>query len=394
MTTEANDTYSLLLTCEMGTAPAVKREAEIRKIGKIYELHETSMIVGGCTKEDCIRAAYLMQTPLRVVLLLDEFEVSLDLEKTVMALEKSLEMVDLKDILIKDKTMIVNCDRDGLHEYNSIDVAQEAGRLIKRVADGKLGFSPKVDMKKADVILYFYIHGTKAWFGLDIVGKPPAKRDYKIFNNPHGVKGPVAASLLMLSGWTPEEPLLDPFAADGMVPIEAALFASGTSIHFYDKKLACKDHPLFSEVYPKVVEELDASRQEDLPKIFSFDAQLRNVTAAKKNAKIAGVDKLLSFSKMDLEWIDTKCGAKSVKRIVTHPLETSKHIAPSVAKKTQEELFYAAGYVLQEGGTLTFLSHRPEDLLGVAEKQGFEVLDQVMINTGKQPVWIVSFGKK
>ena len=44
--------------------------------------------------------------------------------------------------------------------------------------------------------------------------------------------------------------------------------------------------------------------------IISTDAHFAHISAAKKNAKIAGVVKQIQFSRKELEWLDTKLGKK------------------------------------------------------------------------------------
>ena len=226
--------------------------------------------------------------------------------------------------------------------------------------------------------------------GFELV-REPAKRKYKVFNNPHSVKGPVAACLLMASGWEPGQSLLDPFTSGGTIAIEAALMSTGTSLHFYDKQLACFELPVFTK---KAIEEADKKRKDaDSKLIFAFDARLPNVTAAKKNAKIAGVDKSLTFSKMDVEWIDTKMAAASVDRIVTQPIEASKHIREDRAKKLHQDLFYQADYALKPKGKMTFICHKPAALIAAAQQYGFKPESQELIHTGHLALWVLVMTK-
>ena len=44
----------------------------------------------------------------------------------------------------------------------------------------------------------------------------------------------------------------------------------------------------------------------DKANIFAFDSQFRHIDAAKKNSKIAGINKNINFSRTEIEWLDTK----------------------------------------------------------------------------------------
>ncbi len=385
--------FKLLLSCEVGSAPFVKRELELRGIGSSFDLFDSCVVVSGCSRVDLVRAAYLLQTPLRVSLLLSSFSVSPVLDESISSFKDSIKDVSFKELLSSGFSFFVSSSRLGVHDFNSVDFSESAALVIRKLFSSS-GFSLSVDMKNPDVLFFFHIFNDSAWFGIDLRGKPPAKRPYKVFNNPHGIKGPVASSLLMASGWSPGSSLLDPFAGDGVIPVEAALFSSNTSVYFFDKLLSCRKLPFLKGVFDSVVSSIDDSRSDSLNGIFSFDSLSRNVTAAKKNAKIAGVDKFISFSRTDLDWLDTHFSAKSVDFIVTHPLEASKHVSSSFASKLFSELFYAADYLLSDSGSLTFLVHKPEDLLVPAEKYAFVVSSRFLISTGKQPVWILVFVKK
>lgn len=378
----------LFLACERGCANFVSRELSLREIKGTVQEFDNVVTVEGMSEEDVIRATYTLQTPTFVGKLLAACTISVGFEDTLIELAAVAGTLPLKELFVKDKSFTVTCHREGTHEYNSVDVSQELGRTLKSLVKEELGFVPLVDLKNPHMIIHVHVEEEFAWISLDLVGKDVSKRSFKVFNNPHSMKGPVAASLLMAASWKPGMTLLDPFAADGIVPIEAALMNTNTSLHFYDKKLSLWPSAKAAEL----LVQFDERREDrECHQINSFDAQLRNVTAAKKNAKIAGVEKSISFSKLDIEWIDTKIGSKTVDRIVTRPLEVSKHIAVAKAQKIQKDLFYQADYVLKKDGTITFLCHRPEDLVPIAEQYTFKLHSQHLIHTGQLPLWIATY---
>ncbi len=382
----------LLLTCERGCAPYVQKELEVKKIGKSYKVHETALIAKECTKEALIRAAYTLQTPTRICWLLGTAEVDVDTEETIIALETLLGTLEYEQLFFKDKSSFVFCHREGTHEYNSVDASQEAGRLLKRHCNEALKFVPEVDMKKPDILFYLHIDQKEAFFGIDLLGYDNAKRSYKVFNNPHSIKGTTASCLLMAAEWNPKLTLLDPFCAGGVIAIEAALMATGRSHHFFDKKLSCKAHPLFAKEVDGVIKKIDANIVDiDSKLISAYDATTRNVAATKKNAKIAGVEKLITFSRTDAEWLDTKFSSKSLHKVITQPLEASKHVAKAKALQVNKELFYACDYVLAKDGNITFLCQHPEDLVEAASGYKFSKKEQVQVFTGKLPLWLVTF---
>lgn len=382
----------ILLITERGTENYVCAELKQKGITGETIVKPTAITVKGLTEQAALKAAYLLQTPLRVCWALGETDVSLDTEETVLKLETMIGALDLKAIFPENKTFHVACRREGMHEYNSVDISQAAGRLFKRYAKESLSFVPEVDLKKPELLLHLHVEDEHAWLGLDLIGKDASKRPYKIFNNPHSIKGPTAASLLMAADWQPGMTLIDPYAGGGEIPIEAALFVAGRSVHYFDKDLQCKKHPLFAKIFDETLQALDAAMMPIPEKtIHSFDAQLRNVTAEKKNAKIAGVEKDIVFSKLDIEWLDTKLSEKSIDRVITQPVESSKHVAENKAMTLHKSLFYQADFFLKKDGKLVFICSKPDEILKAAEQYKFKLDSQEQIYTGKLAWWVAIF---
>jgi 23S rRNA G2445 N2-methylase RlmL len=391
------ETFDLLLVCERGCAPAVNEELALKGFKGTITEHATCVTLSGVSKETLCRAAYTLQTPTAIAWLLGTTKIEPDLEESILHLETLLGTLPLpyNDLIPQGETFVVRCDREGTHDFTSVDLAQEAGRILKRHAKEDLGEMPLVDMKRPQHVFTLFVDEEEGWFGLDLVGRDPSKRAYKVFTTAHDLKGPVAASLLLFSGWRPGDTVLDPYTSGGVIPIEAALFATEKPLQFYDKTLACTRHPFFQEAAAKAISSADAKVREGvLEGVSAFDAQLRNVSSARKNAKIAGVDKAVSFSKMDIDWLDIKIEEKSIKHVVTRPIEASKHVPANRAMELHKELFFRAGYFLKKDGRMTFICQRPEDILSAGDQYGFAEEQQFQIFTGKLPLWVLTMKRK
>lgn len=387
--------HTLMLTFDRGCASYVEREVAMRGIGTKTESFESVLLVHGCSKRDLVKAAYLLQTPFHICWLVGKTNVEMELEELDATFGNLITDTSLEDYLPKEKTFLVHCHRDGTHDFNSVDAAQEVGKLIKDHYKEQTGVATQGHVKKPDVLFHLHIDEEDGFLGVDLLGENASKRSYKVFNNPHSMKGPVAASLLMAAEWNSESTLLDPFSSGGVVAIEAALLATGRSLHYYDKKLACKKHPYFIDIAEDVISTCDEEIISlDSTLINAFDQQLRNVTAAKKNAKIGGVEKDITFSKLDLDWIETKFDDNSVDCVVTQPIESSKHIPESKSKKLHKELFFGLKCVMKKKGRVVFLCQKPEELIAVGNEFDFNVITQKQIFTGKLPQWVLVVGKQ
>ncbi len=329
-------------------------------IGKNAEIEE-SVVLFESKEEDLVRLGYNGQSIRRVCSLLGSFSFSKmeDLGKFIGNCEFEF---------VKGKSFKVKCLREGKHDFNSQDVNESIGEVIFEKTKAK------VKMDDPEVIVFVYIFENKCYFGIDHCGLDVGKRDYKIFSHPSSLNSVAAYSLLRLSGYNCSGVVLDPFCGAGTIPIEAAFFASGKSCNYYRK-----DKFIFD------VEKLDKEKKFE-GKIVGYDNQLRNVTACKKNAKIAGVNKEITFSRMDVEWLDTKFDEKGVDFIVSQPPIVSKSSGLKDIEKVYKEFFYQSEFVLKNGGKIAVILLKDElfkkfisDKFKISEERDVLIKKQKMI---------------
>ncbi|HMM47075.1 MAG TPA: THUMP domain-containing protein [Thiobacillaceae bacterium] len=81
---------------------------------------------------------------------------------------------------------------------------------------------PSVDTESPDVPVYAFFTAEAVTFYLDTSGEPLFKRGFKREASAASIKENLAAGMLLLSGWTPGTPLLDPMCGAGTILLEAA----------------------------------------------------------------------------------------------------------------------------------------------------------------------------
>ena len=81
---------------------------------------------------------------------------------------------------------------------------------------------PSVDTESPDVPIYAFFTPDAVTFYLDTSGEPLFKRGFKREASAASIKENLAAGLLLLSGWEPGTPLLDPMCGAGTILLEAA----------------------------------------------------------------------------------------------------------------------------------------------------------------------------
>ncbi|MBU1201255.1 MAG: hypothetical protein KJ583_04155 [Nanoarchaeota archaeon] len=355
---------------------------EIKEIIKTKgEIKETIVLFDIKKEEDLCRLAYKSQSVRRILLLLKKIEVKQDFEENSEILRKELENTNLKKY--KSKKIRVECERCGEHNFNSTDVAKEASTTLR-----KNGF--EISLKDSDIIIYIYIKNDEGYICIDYSGKDLSKRDYRIFTKPSSLKGTLAFALVKTANYKEGELFVDPYSESGIIAIEAAICAIKKPVHFYKKEFAFQK---INSKFEKVFSEEDKKIKKKVKGIYAFDKLLKNVNDSKKNAKIAGVEKIINFSKTDIEWLDTKFEKKSVDKIVTKLPSESKRMSKNVVEKIYQELFYQAEFILKDEGLVVICSQKNDVLKEEAKKKKFKIIEEQTIFSGQQEHKTSSFQK-
>ena len=190
-----------------------------------------------------------------------------------------------------------------------------------------------------------------------------------------------------------EQSLLDPFCKSATIPIEAALYSTNYSPNFFKKtdftflKLKLFKKTDFDPLFKK----WDKTKKSK-PKINAFDFLLKNITAAKKNAKIANINKSIKFSKTNLEDLDLKFD-KEIDLIASYPPQPTKFNQKELPQ-IYHELFYQSKLVLSKKGKIALVSTKPNQLKIQAQKQNFKLIKEQKVMAGKQEIYFLLFQLK
>lgn len=357
-------------------------KAEAKEAAVIFEIKSLT--------ELCI-LAYKSQSATSVACLLAEFDAGSGIEETSVSLKKALSDTDVSPWISNNTTFMVKCRRTGKHEYTSQDIMVEAGRLIKDKNN------KDINLDSPDIVFCVNVTGSKGYLGIDFGGVDLSKRDYRIFAHPAALKGTTAYCLARASGYKKNESLLDPFTKSGIIPVEAALYATNMPVNYHRKDELAFRHlkPLENENFEEFFKAIDAQIDTEARQpIHGMDSSMPSISAAKKNAKLAGVNKSISFSRMDIEWLDTKFSEGEVNRIVTSPPEHSKRMDAKLIEKLYKELFYQARYILSEKGTMTCIVRNAEMLKKAAEHDKFALHEERTVMLGKEEFTVISFSRR
>lgn len=334
-------------------------------------------------KELC-HLAYNAQSIERVLLLLDSFPLEKNFfDDTAERIAKS----DLSEWISKKK-YVIRCIREGLHDFKSVDAESSIGKKVYPILNKK--YISSVEFDNPQVILLILIINNCVYFGVDFTGFELNKRYYKIFPNSSSLRPTIAYALARLSGFEDGKILLDPFMGDGAVVIESAFYSAGFSANHYRKeKFIFSGYDFIDGKSEELLSKFDKISKDSKSKIYGFDSLYRNVDSAKKNAKIAGVNSLINFSRVTIDWIDIKFKKKTIDCIATK--------APSIKDKKDEKLindfFYQAEYVLKDDGKVSILALSKEKIIELALKNKLKLNQEIEAYSGKQKLYLLVFVK-
>ena len=256
-------------------------------------------------------------------------------------------------------------------------LAQKIGKELVTAVQKNCGYTPKFTFKKPDVLFILHHTGKEFVLGIDLSGEMQ-KRGYRIFTHHASFTGDLGYFLVRKSEFALGEKLLVGWVKDGTLAIEAALFANALPVH--KEPFACQKFPLFKDFSF----EIKSLQKQSEVKVFSFDVSLQNITAARKNAKLAGAYELIDFQKYSLEELDVKYGEAAFERIIFHLTVKDE---PKL-----NELYYQMKYILKQNGTVLLVTRKQLDL---PVPEGFALIsvEELIRGESVQKVWVMRKGQ-
>ncbi len=114
------------------------------------------------------------------------------------------------------------------------------------------GARPSVDTLEPDMRIHAFLEGEKVTLYLDTSGDALFKRGVRLHTNIAPIRENLAAGILMMTGWKPGIPLIDPMCGSGTFLIEAAQMSlniqPGIARRFAFEKLKNFDAKLWAEM--------------------------------------------------------------------------------------------------------------------------------------------------
>jgi len=235
--------------------------------------------------------------------------------------------INWDDYFIPTKRIAVDFHTSNSNINHSQFGAQKTKDAIVDQFQQRVGSRPSVDKISPEIRINVHLNNNIATLSLDLCGHSLHQRGYRQNNVTAPIKENIAAAILMRTKWHDiahtDGPLLDPMCGSGTFLLEAACMAANIApglfredfslCHWktYDEKLWQQLRNDANHIRANV----DASA---LPTFIGYDSDLRAITTAKDNCKLAGLETLITLENRAVEEI-SQLGGLNPGLVVSNP---------------------------------------------------------------------------
>ena len=159
-----------------------------------------------------------------------------------------------------------------------------------------------VDSNQPDVRVHVHVYRHRATISLDSSGDSLHRRGYRAAVGQAPLKETLAAGLIELSDWEPQQPLLDPMCGSGTLLLEASLQALNIAPGLFRGQFGFERWPDFdADLWQQLRQSAADQRHQDVGvKIWGCDRDLSVIQQAQANATCAELESVIQFSQQDL----------------------------------------------------------------------------------------------
>ena len=284
--------FELIAPCHFGMEAVLKKEIidlgyEISQVedGKVYFLGDEDAVV---------RANIFLRTAERILIKTASFYAT-----TYDELFEAVKKIHWEDYIPEDgKFWVAKAASIKSKLFSPSDIQS----IIKKAMVEELKSVYNVSWFSEDGASYpfrVFLMKDLVTIGLDTTGESLHKRGYRKLVSKAPVAENLAAAMILLTPWNKDRILVDPFCGSGTIPIEAAMMAANMAPGMNRDFLAQEwNNLIHRKFWYRAIDEandlLDLNVDTDIQ---GYDIDGEIIKAAKENAALAGVDKLIHFQK-------------------------------------------------------------------------------------------------
>ena len=302
--------YEFIAPCHFGMESVLKRE--ILSLGLEIVKTEDGKVTFAGDETAFARANMFLRTTERVLLKVGSFKAA-----TFDELFEGTKALPWENYIPKDGRFWVtkaNSVRSALFSPSDIQSIMKKA-MVERLK-AKYGIS-WFDETGEDYAVRVSILKDEVTVGIDTSGDSLHKRGYRKLTSKAPITETLAAALIMHTPWKDDRILVDPFCGCGTFPIEAALIgmniAPGIKRNFAAERFSFLKKSIWDEAR---TEASDMIKRDVELHIQGYDIDADIIAAARRNAKLAGVEDKIHFQAKDVRELSSP---KKYGFIITNP---------------------------------------------------------------------------
>ncbi len=309
--------------------------------------------------------------------------------------------VDYTPLISAEQSFAVRPARRGAHDFQSPDIGRIVGQSVIDAYRRDSGVRLTVSLRAPQIIVRAELIDDSFRVWIDTTGDLPLyRRGYRRQLHPASLRASLAHSMLRLSGWR-GEPLLDPMAGIGTIPIEAALYAAGLSTaHLRSDGFAFEHFTWADASDKKRAAHADVSiggagcayRAPLIPDaaavdILGFELYARHVEGARLNLAAAGGPPGVRIEPGNAEHVDDLVPVGRYPIVVVNP-PFGRRVG-STAQVAKLYRRFAAAAARAGVARIVALAERAELLSGALSGAGYVVVRQLAVLYGDLPAYVI-----
>lgn len=292
-------TVTLIATAAMGLESVVANE--VRNLGYEVEV-DNGKVIFDAPISAIPRCNLWLRTADRVKILVGEFQAT-----SFDELFEGTKHLPWEEYIPEDGQFPVS----GKSVKSELHSVPDCQKIVKKSIAEKLKLKHGVVYKMPETGAMYKIEVSIlkdiATLTIDTSGTGLHKRGYRVGQGEAPLKETMAAALILLTNWKPDDPFIDPFCGSGTIPIEAALIGQNIAPGF-NRDFVSEEWPLIKKKHwEKAFEEAEDQANYD-QKLFitGSDIDHKMINIAENNAIEAGLGDLVTWKQMQVNDLSIK----------------------------------------------------------------------------------------
>lgn len=286
----------IVISCAPSTSPWLAEEVKALQY-PVHQINATDVVTEG-TLFDCMRLNLHLRSAHRVLLILDEFTA-----RTPDHLYRKAKNFPWENHLFTNGYISIDSfvRNEHIRDFRFANLKLKDA-IVDRMQE-LFDHRPDSGKEKDQMVLFMHWVDDKVSLALDTSGQTIAKHGYRKLPWNAPLLESMAAALLLASRWEARSPFVNPMCGSGTLAIEAALMGLKIPPGLYRENFGFMHLRGYKEgQWQELLEEARANRLQELPfPIVATDNEPQAISAAKINARNAGVEEFIDFSVCDFQ---------------------------------------------------------------------------------------------